>query len=512
MSAKTIMIQGTGSHVGKSFIVAGLCRLFKDEGVSVAPFKSQNMALNSFATEDGLEMGRAQATQAMAAGIKPSVLFNPILLKPTSDRRAQVVVLGKPLADMDARAYHARKTDMLAVAKDALETLRRHYELVIIEGAGSPAEINLADRDIVNMTVARLADAPVILVVDIDKGGAFAAIVGTLELLPPIDRARVAGFIINKFRGDIGLLKPGLDWLEERTGRPVLGVVPQIDVMLEDEDSVGLDSRPRSNGPAESPGLRLAVPWFPRIANFTDFQPFELTDGVRVDFVRSPGELGNPDAVIIPGTKNTLIDLAWLRTTGLADAVVRLARSGTPVIGVCGGFQMLGRAICDPTGIESTAGAEARGLDLLPVATTLTGDKTVKQVEGTIIGGEHIMGGAATDDAFCAYEIHAGVSIPDGPGRPFSLTVTGAEDGWVSADLPVLGTYMHGLFDNPGIRRSFLNALAAKRGLEAPPADGDDFDTRIRLVSEALARSLDLDGLRLVIGLKTPETEETGVC
>ena len=507
MSAKTIMIQGTGSHVGKSFIVAGLCRLFSDEGVSVAPFKSQNMALNSFATEDGLEIGRAQATQALAAGIKPSVLFNPILLKPTSDRRAQVVVLGKPLADMDARAYHSRKTEMLTIVKDALETVCRQYELVIIEGAGSPAEINLVDRDIANMAVARLADAPVILVADIDKGGAFAAIIGTLELLPPIDRQRVAGFIINKFRGDMALLQPGLDWLEERTGLPVLGVVPKIDVMLEDEDSVGLESR----RPAKPAWLRLAVPWFPRIANFTDLQPFELVDGVRVDFVRSVGELGIPDAVIIPGTKNTLLDLAWLRRTGLADAVIRLARSGVPIIGVCGGFQMLGRAICDPTGVENSAGAEAGGLGLLPIATTLTGDKTVKQVEGAVVSGERILGGPAIGAGFCAYEIHAGVSIPAGPGEPFSRTTAGAEDGWVSADLPVLGTYMHGLFDNPDLRRSFLEALAAKKGLVGPLLDGDDFDSRIRKLSEALGRSLELNELRRVIGLKVPETEDAGV-
>jgi len=507
MSAATLMIQGTGSHVGKSFIVAGLCRLFRDEGVSVTPFKSQNMALNSFATEEGLEIGRAQATQAMAAGIKPSALINPILLKPTSERRAQVIVLGRPLKDMDARAYHAGKKEMLAVAKDSLETLRRQYELVIIEGAGSPAEINLMDQDIANMAIAALADAPVILVADIDKGGAFASIIGTLELLPPVDRARVRGFIINKFRGDAELLTSGLDWLEARTGLPVLGVVPQIDVILEDEDSVCLESR----RPIKPALLRLAVLSFPRISNFTDLQPFELIDGVRVDYVRSPGELGLPDAVILPGTKNTLLDLDWLRKTGLADAVVNLARSGVPVIGICGGFQMLGQAISDPEGVEGSPGAGARGLGLLPVETELTGAKIVRQTEATVVGGDHVLGLPAAGESFSAYEIHAGISKGMGNIMPFSRTATGADDGCVSADLPVLGTYMHGLFDNDAIRRFFLDALALKKGLTGQTFDGDDFESRINLISTELRRALKLDELRHIIGLKATRTEDAGV-
>lgn len=509
MTAKTLMIQGTGSHVGKSFLVAGLCRLFKNDGIAVAPYKSQNMALNSFATRDGLEMGRAQATQAQAAGIEPDVLMNPILLKPTSERRAQVIVLGKPVKNMDARAYHQRKKEMLSIARNSLEELCGEYELVVIEGAGSPVEINLVDRDIVNMAIAGLVDAPVVLVADIDKGGAFASIVGTLELLPPADRERVKGFIINKFRGDIELLEPGLRWLEERTGLPVLGVVPHIDVILEDEDSVSLDSGNRSNaGPAL---LRIAVPQLPRISNFTDFQPFELTEGVCVDFVRSPGELGLPDAVILPGTKNTLLDMAWLRKTGLADSITGLARSGVPIIGICGGFQMLGRMVNDPLGIEGDAGSRTSGLGLLPIETELTGEKTVRQIEATIRGGADILGAAAVGSVFSAYEIHAGISTPVGSGAFFAETAAGAEDGWVSPDLKIMGTYMHGLFDTESLRRSFLDALAAKKGFAGLDFDSEDFEVRIDRIAEVLRASLKMEELRQIVGAQMPEMDGAGV-
>lgn len=502
MQAKTLMIQGTGSHVGKSFLVTGLCRVFHDRGVSVAPFKSQNMALNSAATDEGLEIGRAQAVQAQACGIKATALMNPILLKPTSERRAQVIVMGRAIADMSAVEYHERKGEMLATIEMSMSSLRSRFELVIIEGAGSPAEINLMDRDIANMAVARLADAPVVLVADIDKGGAFASIVGTLELLAPEDRARIRGFIINKFRGDHALLQPGLDWLQKRTGKPVLGVLPFARIALEAEDSVCLEDRSLKKGAS----LRLAVPLLPRISNFTDLQPFELLPDVTVDYVAGPAELGQPDAIIIPGTKNTLLDLAWLRANKLGQAFRDLASSGTPIIGICGGYQILGDKISDPLGVEGEAGAEARGLGLLPVETVLTGEKTVKKVTATLIGGERVLGEAALDAPVLAYEIHSGVTTAAGPGRPLTADAAGV-DGWAADDVGVIGTYLHGLFDNDRIRSSFLAGLAETKGIAPIVSDGDDFETRVGALADLVRSSVDIEALVELIGIETLKIE-----
>jgi adenosylcobyric acid synthase len=501
-----LMIQGTGSHVGKSFIVAGLCRVFKNKGISVAPFKSQNMALNSFATVDGLEMGRAQAVQAAAAGIEPSVSMNPILLKPTSDRRAQVIVRGKPLASMNARTYHERKKDMLAVVVESLGELDELYEALIIEGAGSPAEINLADQDIANMAVARLANAPVVLVADIDRGGAFASLCGTLDLLPPDDRDRVRGFIINKFRGDLSLLQPGLDFLEAKTGRPVLGVVPHTDVRLEEEDSVSLDNRISGTGAL----VRVAVPLLPRLSNFTDFQPLETTEGVHVHYVRSVHELGRPDAVIVPGSKNTLADLEWLKRSGLAAAIVGLAARDVPVIGICGGFQMLGRGISDPLGIEGPPGSRAVGLELLSIDTELRAVKTVGQVTATVLAGADIFGEAAAGARVKGYEIHAGVTSGGADGKPFAGLPEGRLDGWVAEGRPVAGSYFHGLFDNEIIRRSFTELLAKAKGVELETGTAPDFEERIEKIALLLEESLDIDAICRLLG--PPVAEGAPAC
>ncbi|HMJ14631.1 MAG TPA: cobyric acid synthase, partial [Polyangiaceae bacterium] len=336
------MIQGTASSVGKSLLVTALCRFFRREGVRVAPFKSQNMALNSAVTPDGFEIGRAQAVQAEAAGLEPAVEMNPILLKPEGESRAQVVVMGKPIGSMPALDYHAHKPRLKAIIADCLDKLRRQYELVIIEGAGSPAEINLKDRDIVNMHVARVADAPVLLVGDIDRGGVFAAFIGTLELLEPDERERVAAFIVNKFRGDVALLQPGLDFLTQRTGKPVLGVVPYVaKLRIADEDSVSLEDRVGRKRPGREQ-LDIAVVRLPRISNYDDVEALEHESGVVVRFVERPEEARGADLVILPGSKHTCSDLAWLRSTGIGHVIEERAQSSQPVLGICGGCQMLG--------------------------------------------------------------------------------------------------------------------------------------------------------------------------
>jgi len=343
--APTLMIQGTASSVGKSLLVTALCRFFRREGVRVAPFKSQNMALNSAVTPDGFEIGRAQAVQAEAAGLEPAVEMNPILLKPEGESRAQVVVMGKPIGSMPALDYHAHKPRLKAIIADCLDKLRRQYELVIIEGAGSPAEINLKDRDIVNMHVARVADAPVLLVGDIDRGGVFAAFIGTLELLEPDERERVAAFIVNKFRGDVALLQPGLDFLTQRTGKPVLGVVPYVaKLRIADEDSVSLEDRVGRKRPGREQ-LDIAVVRLPRISNYDDVEALEHESGVVVRFVERPEEARGADLVILPGSKHTCSDLAWLRSTGIGHVIEERAQSSQPVLGICGGCQMLGEVI-----------------------------------------------------------------------------------------------------------------------------------------------------------------------
>lgn len=464
------MVQGTASSVGKSTLVAALCRILRQDGWDVAPFKSQNMSLNSFVTRDGAEMGRAQVVQAEAAGVEPAVDMNPILLKPEADNRSQVVVMGKPLSTLSAKDYFSRTMDLWPVVTESVERLRDLYDVLVIEGAGSPAEINLKDSDLVNMRVARYCDSPVILVADIDRGGVFASIVGTLELLEPEERALVAAVVINKFRGDLSLLTPGLTWLEERTGIPVAGVLPYYrDIHIAEEDSVPLERR-RQMKAKESYVLDIAVIGLPHISNFDDFDPIEQEEGVRLRYVEANDALGEPDLIVLPGTKSTVADLEHLERLGIAGEVVSRSRGGTPVIGICGGYQMLGERILDPQRIESRE-TEVRGLGLLPVTTTFSPVKSTHQVKGRVVyeRGEGILQNAAGLPV-AGYEIHMGQSASDSASAPFSVeerscTPSEGLHGCVSADGDVLGTYIHGLFHSEGLRRSILSELAARKGL-----------------------------------------------
>ncbi|WP_059051519.1 cobyric acid synthase [Paenibacillus senegalimassiliensis] len=478
-----LMVQGTASDVGKSVIVTALCRIFVQDGLRPAPFKSQNMALNSYVTPDGKEIGRAQGTQAEACGIAATTDMNPVLLKPTGDMHSQIVVHGRPHQHLSAVRYREEflpKAQPLVM--DALNRLRGQYDIVVMEGAGSPAEINLKHRDIVNMNLAGWAEAPVILIGDIDRGGVFAFLVGTLELLEPHERERVKGFIINKFRGDVSLLKPGLDWLEQRTGIPVLGVIPFMpDMDIEAEDSVVLDtyaSAPSASGQTE---LDIAVIRYPRISNFTDFDPLTVEPDVSVRYVDKAADLGNPDVIILPGTKDTLGDLDYLRRQGLEQEISSHLQRGThtQLVGICGGYQMLGEQLHDPEGVEATASRSALGLAWLPLSTTfLPGKKTVR-VQGTTLRDSPLHLNTMDDKFFIeGYEIHAGVttplSSPTGQEMIASLfavrPVQGASgeshlEGAARSDGRVFGTYLHGLFHNDDWRRAWLNGIRVSKGL-----------------------------------------------
>ncbi len=465
MPAKTLMIQGTASSVGKSSIVAGLCRIFRQDGFKVAPFKAQNMALNSFVTPEGGEIGRAQAVQAEAAGIEPSVHMNPVLLKPEADARSQVIVLGKVVKNLKASQYYSYTPKLLKIIEDSLNRLLAAYDIVVIEGAGSPAEINLKKREIVNMRVARMANSPVLLIGDIDRGGVFASIVGTLELLTKQERALIKGFVINKFRGDLNLLKPGLDTLEKRTGKPVLGVIPYFrDISIAQEDSVYLDERQTTSANGT---LDVAVIRLPHISNYDDFDPLEES-GCTLRYVSSPSELGNPDLLILPGTKSTISDLVHLQQQGLVPVIVRLVQSGVPIIGICGGYQMLGSSILDPEKIESKRD-RIDGLGLLKITTIFNIDKTTTQVKARIAADDGLFKGLKDID-ITGYEIHMGqtgnsncrpalhvLETPQGKVNYF--------DGAVSHNGLVFGTYIHGIFHNNEFTRRLLNRLRQLRGL-----------------------------------------------
>ncbi|HZG83776.1 cobyric acid synthase [Paenibacillus sp.] len=468
----TIMVQGTASDVGKSLLVTALCRILANDGYKVAPFKSQNMSLNSFVTPDGKEIGRAQAVQADACRVPATTDMNPILLKPTGERRSQVVLHGKPLRDYDAVEYREKYLPTAErYVREALERLRRAHDVVVMEGAGSPAEVNLRDRDIVNMRAAAWADAPVLLVADIDRGGVFASIVGTMAILRPDERERVKGFIINKFRGDPSLLTSGLEWLEAETGKPVLGVVPVLpDIGLEDEDSASLDAK-RGFGRKDGAALDIAVLRLPRMSNFTDVDALAGEPDSTVRFVSRLEEWGEPDAVVIPGTKNTLLDLAALRERGLDERLLRYAREGGRVVGICGGYQMLGLSLDDPDGFESSESAVRRmdGLRLLPMDTVYTAEKRTERVRGTFLGWTGGDGTGATLPAE-GYEIHMGRTTFRGSVRPLFRFETESGplfDGAAAADGRVWGTYLHGVFDNDELRRAWLNALRADK--ELPP-------------------------------------------
>ncbi|PIS38252.1 MAG: cobyric acid synthase CobQ [Nitrospirae bacterium CG_4_9_14_3_um_filter_53_35] len=452
---KSIMIQGTASHVGKSIVVTALCRIFSDMGVKVAPFKAQNMALNSFITKDGKEIGRAQAVQAEAARIDPCVEMNPILLKPTTDLGSQVIFMGRPVGNAKAREYYAMKERALDVIREAYESLCERFDLIVLEGAGSPAEINLAEQDIVNMRMAELADAPVILVSDIDRGGVFASLIGTMALLKDQQRERVRGFLINKFRGDRSLLAPGLKQIEERTGKPVFGVLPYIrDLRIEQEDSVALSEK-RSRSMEPDGKVRVGVVRLPRLSNYTDLDPLEGDPGMDVIYVDDKETIRGLDVVIIPGSKDTIGDLRYLKETGMAHAICDYSNNGGQVIGLCGGFQMLGKTIEDPHGVESAKSAEA-GLGLLPVETVLAWGKVTAQVQAVSMDGLPNLTG---------YEIHMGKSIRlNGCSGMFRITKRNGrsvdeEDGAQSSKGNVWGTYIHGIFENAPIRRRLLDSI-----------------------------------------------------
>lgn len=468
-----LMLQGTASDVGKSVITTALCRIFTQDGYRTAPYKSQNMALNSYVTEDGKEIGRAQGVQAEACGIKATTDMNPILIKPVKDMFSQIVVHGEPYQQMSASDY---RNHFLPTAKDtvmdALSRLRDQYDIVVMEGAGSPAEINLKSKDIVNMNLAGWADSPVLLVADIDRGGVFAFIVGTLELLEPHERQRVKGFIINKFRGDITLLEPGLTWLTERTGIPVLGVLPFIEELkIEAEDSVVLDTqRQKEAGHGE---IDIAIIQYPRISNFTDFNPLREEKDVSVRYVKSASELGSPDVIILPGTKDTIGDLEFLRMQGLDDGIVEAMRSGThQLVGICGGYQMLGEMLIDPYAVEGNEPRSAEGLGYLPVTTTFLKEKTTLRVYGTL-AAEHPLALVTEQDVLPieGYEIHMGETRclnMNNVAPLFQVERLIGEDvreGWGTEDGRTWGTYLHGVFHNDTFRRSWLDGIRVKKGL-----------------------------------------------
>ncbi len=491
MRGKCLMVQGTGSSVGKSILCAAILRILKQDGYSAAPFKAQNMALNSFATKEGLEMGRAQVLQAQAAGIEPSALMNPVLLKPTSDRRSQVIVNGRPIGNMTAMEYHLFKPRLSQLVRESYEKLESTVDFVVIEGAGSPAEINLKDGDIVNMAMAEMADAPVLLVGDINLGGVFASLYGTVKLLTETERVRVKGVLINKFRGDREILKPGLDMLEDLIHMPVVGVVPWMDVDLEDEDSV----TDRFHSALGGGDVNVAVVRLPHIANFTDFQALSLSDGVRVRYIEHASEFEGADVVILPGTKNTIEDLLTIKSRGIDEAVVRHARSGGLVVGVCGGYQMLGSRLHDPEGVESRV-REVAGLGLLDMDVTFLPEKTTVQASGRVAGGccwLSAIDGAAVD----GYEIHSGVNHLGADAVPW-LRLTSREgiDGIRNPEGNVLGSYLHGLFDNGHLCRALVDDLRRKKGLEAPgraPITMDEFrEKELDRLASVVRTSLDM--------------------
>jgi len=516
--AAVLMMQGTASDVGKSLVTAALGRIMRQDGYRTAPFKSQNMALNSYVTADGKEIGRAQGMQAEAFGITATTDMNPILLKPSGEMSAQIVVHGVPHSALSAREYREKfLPDAKSTVLEALGRLRETYDAVLIEGAGSPAEINLKERDIVNMNLAGWADAPVLLIADIDRGGVFAFLVGTLELLEPHERARVKGFIINKFRGDLSLLQPGLDWLEQRTGIPVLGVLPYLpQLRIEAEDSVVLDGtsgRKREDGGKE---LDIAVIRYPRISNFTDFDPLEDEPDTAVRYVTRADELGTPDAILLPGTKNTAADLAYLREQGFPAAISLALEQGThQLTGICGGYQMLGGKLLDPLAVESAGPEETEGLGYLPLSTVYLQQKTTVRVRGSLAQDHPLRlpetsGPEEVPLPVEGYEIHMGTTTNHDftAVRPLftMLNPQGetAPEGWGTADGRIWGTYLHGLFHNDGFRRAWLDGLRVAKGLRplgktfsSAALREEQFDR----LADAARESLNMNAIYEIMGL-----------
>ena len=490
--AKTIMIQGTMSNAGKSLLTAGLCRIFRQDGYRVAPFKSQNMALNSYITSEGLEMGRAQVMQAEAAGIEPSVLMNPILLKPTNDTGSQVIVNGEVLGTMSARDYFKYKKNLVPDIMKAFRALAEKNDIIVIEGAGSPAEINLKTDDIVNMGMAKMADAPVLLAGDIDRGGVFAQLYGTVELLEPEERKRIKGLIINKFRGDKTILDPGIEMLEEKCGIPVVGVAPYLDIQVEDEDSL----TERFDRGQETGLIDIAVIRIPRISNFTDFNPLESIPGVSLRYVKHTSDLKNPDVIILPGTKNTMEDLRWLRESGMEALILKAADRGTLIFGICGGYQMLGETLSDPHGVE--AGGSMRGMGLLPMDTIFAEKKTRTQVTGRFLDldGDYE---TLSEVEFTGYEIHMGDSVRRNPAKPCTSVrdeVMGKEKTEGTFTRNVCGTYVHGIFDKEETALALIRAAGKKKGVDVSRMEGVDFasikEQQYDILAAELRKHLDM--------------------
>ncbi|MCQ2451562.1 MAG: cobyric acid synthase [Oscillospiraceae bacterium] len=482
--AKVIMVQGTMSNAGKSIMVAGLCRVFRQDGYKVAPFKSQNMALNSFITKDGLEMGRAQVVQAEACGAEPSVLMNPILLKPTTDVGSQVIVNGEVLGNYRAGDYYKMKKSLWPDVEKAFHTLCEQNDIVVVEGAGSPAEINLKQDDFVNMGLAKRFQIPVLLVGDIDRGGVFAQLAGTQMLLDEEEKCLLKATIINKFRGDVEILRPGLKQLEDIMHKPVAGVLPLLQVDIEDEDSL-TDRFTRSGGAK----LDVAVIRLPRISNFTDLAALEATEGVSVRYVSKPRELGKPDAIILPGTKSTISDLKWLRQCGLEAAILHLASNGTIVVGICGGYQMLGKMVMDACGAEG--GGSLAGLGLLPTETAFEPEKHRTRISGKVQPNSTFAEGTMVE----GYEIHMGKTTLEAGATPLLLLEDGQPDGCVNGN--VFGCYIHGFFDSVPCRQAFLNLLCDKKGLNPEELTAMDYaeykEQQFDILADAVRSDLDMD-------------------
>lgn len=482
--AKNIMIQGTMSNAGKSLLCAGLCRILRQDGYRVAPFKSQNMALNSFITKDGGEMGRAQVVQAEAAGIEPDVRMNPILLKPTTDVGSQVIIAGQVQGNMRAMEYYRRKREYIPAILEAYNSLASEYDIIVIEGAGSPAEINLKQEDIVNMGLAKLVDAPVLLVGDIDRGGVFAQLYGTVALLEEDEQKRIKGTVVNKFRGDRSILEPGIRILEELCGVPVAGVIPYTHVDIDDEDSL----TERFARTTERKLLDIAVIRLPRISNFTDFAPFERYANVSLRYVERVADLHSPDMILIPGTKSTIADLKWLRQSGMEAAILKAASAGTLIFGICGGYQMLGCRISDPDRVEAAGTTEIQGLGLLDMDTVFLGEKVQTQVAGTFDGVTGLLSGLNGMD-YTGYEIHMGCSQEKKP------PLQGRSN--------VYGSYIHGVFDAPGVSDGILKALCAKKGLDLSALGTFDLqeykERQYNMLADAVRGGLDMELVYRVI-------------
>lgn len=508
--ANYIMMMGTSSHVGKSILATAMCRILYRKGRKVVPFKAQNMALNSYVTRDGDEMGRAQVAQAEAAGMEPMVDMNPVLLKPTGNAASQVIIMGKPVGNMSAREYHrGYSLKAFDAVKEALGRLDKEYDTIVIEGAGSPAEINLKANDIVNMRVAKYLQAPVLLIADIDRGGALASLVGTLELLDEEERALVKGLVINKFRGDVTLLTPAIDFLEEKTGKPVLGVVPHIEQMgIDDEDSVSLEEKQAA--PTEG-DIRIAVIQTPKISNFTDFDALAHEKDVALYYVKSVEDLGEPDVIILPGSKNTTEDMLYLRKSGLGEKILAHAKAGKAVIGICGGYQMLGEVIRDPQHTESQ-NDEVAGLGLLGMETVFASEKLTSQVVAQC-QDLHFMGQSISADNLQGYEIHMGHTAftREADKHPFIVCqrrgkACASQEGTANTAGNVFGTYIHGVFDNDVFRRSVLNAIRHSKGLEALANTRNVMAEKQKAyehLADVVENTLDMEKLYQIMGEKT---------